>query len=211
MQIQLPFLLLMMPLIADSTAFLLLMMPLIADSAAFLLLILLLVANSAASLLLILPLFADSDASLLLILPLIAHSIALLQLMPHLVSDSSVASDCKVRALLAAVIKSHGGAGRSSRSAGFNNIHTIIRVRGVTRTAYVFHVRMCGGVNHSQKLLLLLSRCLVVVSLSRRRAPPRAIRCKIGRNRGDTLMAFPIRTARRGDPPARDDEIAVTH
>ena len=68
----------------------------------------------------ILPLFADSNASLLLILPLIAHSIAFLQLMPHLVSDSSAASDCKVRALLAAVIKPHGGAGRSSRSAGFN-------------------------------------------------------------------------------------------
>ena len=61
----------------------------------------------ASFLLLILPLFADSDASLLLILPLIAHSIAFLQLMPHLVSDS--ASDCKVRALLAAVIKPHGG------------------------------------------------------------------------------------------------------
>ena len=54
---------------------------------------------------------------------------------------------------------------------------------------------------------------VVVVSLllSRRRAPPRAIRCKIRRNRGDTLMAFPIRTARRGDPPVRDDEIAATH
>ena len=54
-------------------------------------------------------------------------------------------------------------------------------------------------------------KIVAVVSLSRRRAPPRAIRCKIRRNRGDTLMAFPIRTARRGDPPARDDEIVVTH
>ena len=115
------FLLLMPPSIADSNRFLLHMMALIAEPAAFLLLILPLIADSAASLLLILPLFADSDASLLLILPLIAHSIAFLLLMPHLVPDSSAASDCKVRALLAAVIKPHGGAGRSSRSAGFNN------------------------------------------------------------------------------------------
>ena len=114
-------LLLLMPRpIADSSPFLLLIVPLIADPAAFLLLILPLIADSAASLLLILPLFADSDASLLLILPLIAHSIAFLLLMPHLVPDSSAASDCKVRALLAAVIKPHGGAGRSSRSAGYN-------------------------------------------------------------------------------------------
>ena len=96
----------MPPSIADSSPFLLPMMALIADPAAFLLLIL--------------PLIADSDASLLLILPLIAHSIAFSLLMPHLVPDSFAASDCKVRALLAAVIKPHGGAGRSSRSAGFN-------------------------------------------------------------------------------------------
>ena len=46
-----------------------------------------------------------------------------------------------------------------------------VRVRGVIRTAYVFHVRMCGGVNHGQKLLSsLLSRCcclVVVVALLR--------------------------------------------
>ena len=50
---------------------------------------------------------------------------------------------------------------------------------------------------------------LLLLLLSRRRAPPRAIRCKIRRNRGDPPIAFPIRTARRGDPPVRDNEIAL--
>ena len=53
------------------------------------------------------------------IVPLIAYPIAFLMLMPHFLSDFA-ASACKVRALVAAVIKPHGGAGRSSRSAGFN-------------------------------------------------------------------------------------------
>ena len=67
-----------------------------------------------------------------LILPLIAYSIAFLLLMPHLLSESSATSDCKVRALLAAVIKPHGGAGRSSRSAGFNNPKVTTNYRKVT-------------------------------------------------------------------------------
>ena len=136
------FLLLMPPSIADSSPFLLPMMALIADPAAFLLLIPPLIADSAASLLLILPLFAVSDASLLLILPLIAHYIAFLQLMPHVVSDSSAASDCKVRALLAAVIKPHGGAGRSSRSAGVNKYILFMGPFGSDRRRYDIHC-MC--------------------------------------------------------------------
>ena len=65
--------------------------------------------------------FSFLFCDIFLILPLIAYSIAFLLLMPHSVSDSSAASDCKVRALLAAVIKPHGGAGRSSRSAAFHS------------------------------------------------------------------------------------------
>ena len=42
-----------------------------------------------------------------------------------------------------------------------------IRVRGVTRTAYIFHVRMCGGGEPRPKIVVVVVVVVVVVSSSR--------------------------------------------
>ena len=65
-----------------------------------------------------LPLMAHSAALLLHKIPLIAESVDLLLLMLPL-----------FRALLAGIINPHGGARRSSRSAGFNNLKDYERPR----------------------------------------------------------------------------------
>ena len=56
----------------------------------------------------------------------------------------------------------------SPRSSQFRiEVH---QSEGGTRTAYVVHVRMCGGVNHCRKLLSR-RRCLVVVVVALLRVP----------------------------------------
>ena len=118
------------PLYADSAAYLLLVPPQIADSVAFLLHLLPLVAESAAFLVLMPPhvprIFLIFCYSLLILKPSAAYAVfdcrfchlfvayaAFSFLIP---TSTSFSSYC--RALFAGMLLPHGGAGRSSRSAG---------------------------------------------------------------------------------------------